>query len=288
MQGHLLNAAPQNDWKTIRPRVGSLMEAGRKDEAIQLLTGLIAQHPNAPELHAQLGMVYYQLKDYETALPHVSRAVQLNEGSLEYSMNLAEVLLASRRFPTAVEFLSAVQHRFRGNVPFHYNLGLALYGARDFASSLHQFREVSRIAPSLAQGHYFQANCLAAMGEYSPAEAAYRKALQLRPDDPACLFALGKLLQLAGPDRLSDSISTLEQSVKLDPTHTPSLFYLSLAYEKAQRYDQARVILEDITARQPDRIEPHAALARIYYRLKMRDRGDAAAATVRRLRDQAR
>lgn len=264
------------------------MKSGRSDEAIQLLTGLLAQHPDAPELHAQLGMVYYQLKNYDAALEQLGRAVQLDEHSLEYSMNLAEVLLAGRRFPAAVEFLKAVQPRFRGTVPFHYNLGLALYGARDFAASLRQFREVSRIRPDMAQGHYFQGNCLAAMGEYAQAESAYRKALQSKPDDPACLFALGKVLQLAGPGRLNDSISMLERSVKLDGNHTPSLFYLALAYEKAQRYDEARVILEDLTVRQPDRIEPHAALARVYYRLKMQVQGDAAAATVRRLRDQAR
>ncbi len=283
-----LSAAPEDDWKAIRPKVGHLMETGRKDEAIQLLAGFLQQHPDVAELHAQLGMVYYQTKNYDSAVLHLGRAVQLDESSLDYTMSLVEALLADRRFPVTLRLLSAVEPKFRGNVPFHYNWGLAFYGARDFAASLRQFREVSRIAPQFAPAHYFQGNCLAAVGNYDQAEAAYRTALTLRPDDPAYLFAMGKTLQLTGPDRLNDSIEALEKSVKLDSTHIPSLFYLGLGYEKAGQYDRARVLLEEVAGRQPNQVEPHAALARIYYRLKMKDRGDSAAAVVRRLRDQAK
>src|SRR5688572_31284341 len=151
----VLNASAEDDWKTIRPKVGSLMEAGRKDEAIQLLTGLLQQHPDAAELHAQLGMVHYQLKDYNRAVLSLGRAVQLDESSQDYTMNLVEVLLADRCFPLAIKLLSAVEPKFRGRVPFHYNWALAYYGARDFSASLRQFREVSRIDPQLAPGHYF-------------------------------------------------------------------------------------------------------------------------------------
>lgn len=263
------------------------METGRNDEAIQLLTSLIQQHPKAAELHAQLGMVHYQLKNYDSAILSLGRAVQLDESSRDYTISLVEALLADRRFPVAIKLLSAVEPKFRGNVPFHYNWALAYYGARDFTSSLRQFREVSRIDPQFAPGHYFQGNCLAAVGNYDQAQVAYRKALDLRPEDPAYLFALGKILQLAGPERLNDSIVVLERSVKLDRTHTPSLFYLALGYEKAGQYDRARVLLEEVAARQPNQIEPHAALARVYYRLKMQERGDAAAAVVRRLRDRS-
>jgi tetratricopeptide (TPR) repeat protein len=284
----ILNATPEDDWKAIRPKVGSLLESGRKEEAIQLLTGLVEQHPDAAELHAQLGMVHYQLRDYDNALLCLGRAVQLDDSSIDYTMNLVDVLLADRRFPVALKLLSAVEPKFRGTVPFHYNWALAYYGARDFTASLRQFREVSRIDPQFAPAHYFQGNCLAAAGNYDQAEAAYRKALRLRPEDPTYLFALGKVLQLAGPERLNDSIGLLEQSVKLDRTYIPSLLYLGLGYEKAGQYDRARVLLEEVATRQPDQIEPHAALARIYYRLKMQERGDASAALVRKLRDRSK
>lgn len=284
----VLSATPADDWKAIRPKVGSLLEAGRKEDAIQLLTGLIQQHPDAAELHAQLGMVHYQLKDYDNAVLSLGRAVQLDDSSLDYTMSLVDALLADRRFPVALKLLSVVEPKFRGTVAFHYNRALAYYGVRDFTASLRQFREVSRIDPQFAPGYYFQGNCLAAAGNYDQAEAAYRKALKLRPEDATYLFALGKILQLAGPERLNDSIGALEKAVQLDRTYLPSLLYLGLGYEKAGQYDRARVLLEEVAALQPEQIEPHAALARVYYRLKMQERGDAAAALVRKLRDRSK
>ncbi len=262
------------------------MESGQSGEAIRFLTSLLQENPNAAELHAQLGMVYYQLKDYEHAVLSFGRAVQLDDSSLAHTMNLVEVLLADRRFPVAIQLLSAVEPKFRGQVPFHYNWALAYYGARDFHTSLQQFREVSRIDSRFAPAHYFQGNCLAAEGSYDQAETEYRKALELRPQDPAYLFALGKVLQLAGPERLDEAIATLEHAVRLNRDHTPSLFYLGLSYEKAGQYDRARRLLEEVAGRQPNQVEPQAALARVYFRLKMREQGEAAAAAARRLRDR--
>jgi len=271
--------------ESLRP---ALVATRRREVTQPQARRLHEQHPNAAELHAQLGMVHYQLKNYDSAVLSLGRAVQLDESSQDYTMSLVEVLLADRRFPVAIKLLSAVEPKFRGKVPFHYNWALAYYGARDFSSSLRQFREVSRIDPQFAPGHYFQGNCLAAVGNYDQAEAAYRTALTLRPEDSTYLFALGKILQLAGPDRLNDSITTLEKAVKLDRSNTPSLFYLGLGYEKSGQYDRARVLLEEVAARQPNQIEPHAALARVYYRLKMQEQGDAAAAIVRKLRDRSK
>ena len=114
--GFLWGGLQQDDHRDLRGRIGPLLNDGRVADAERLLREELAKHPQSAELHAQLGMLYYQVKRYEQAIEELGRAVQLNGTNAEYTMNLAEVLLASRRFPVAVDFLLGIKQgslRFR-------------------------------------------------------------------------------------------------------------------------------------------------------------------------------
>jgi tetratricopeptide (TPR) repeat protein len=229
--------------------------------------------------------VHYQLKRYPQAIEELGRAVQLDETNSEYALSLADVLLAARRFSVAVEFLTAVKTRFERLPAYQYNLGLAYYGARDFATALQHFREALKLAPTLDPARYFEGNCLAAIGDLEGAQQAYREALEASPGKPDYLFALGKILSLSGPEHDGEAISLLEKALAVKPDHSPSKLYLALAYERANRLPEARELLEAVARAHSDQIEPHVALARIYYRLKQRDKGDEASRTVKKLRE---
>lgn len=277
-------AQPQAS-RVSRQLIGELVAAGKAGEAENVLRDAIAKEPDSAELHAQLGMLHYELKNYDAAIAALGRAVQLDEANAEFSLNLADVLLTARKFSVAVEYLVALKGRF-GSLPrFQYNLGLAYYGARNFATALDHFRVAARRAPKLALARYFEGNCLAAMGRLPDAQQAYRDALKLEPRQPDYLFALGKILSLSGPEHDPETIAMLKLALAAKPDHYPSKFYLALAYERTGRLPDAMDLLEAIVRAYPDQLEPHAALARIYYRLKLRDKGDEAARTVRKLRE---
>jgi cytochrome c-type biogenesis protein CcmH/NrfG len=279
-------ASPQSPSSSVERReIGQLLAAGKTQEAEKRLRDALAQSPNSAELYAQLGILYHQLKRHAEAIEHLGRAVQLDEGNAEYAMGLADALLTARRFGVAAEFLTAVKPRFQKLPAYQYNLGLAYYGARNFAASLEHFRQALKLAPDLDLARYFEGNCLAATGDLEGAQQSYRAALARNPEQPDYLFALAKILSLSGPEHDPETIALLEKALALKPSHTPSQLYLALAFERSGRLGEARDLLEGVARDFPDQIEPHAALARIYYRLKQRDKGDEASRIVRKLRE---
>src|SRR5688572_16121300 len=101
--------------------MGELLTSGRTDEAEKLLREALRSNPNSAEAHAQLGMLHYQLKRYPQAIEELGRAVQIDETNPEYALNLADVLIAARRFSIAAEFLTAVKARFETLPAYQYN-----------------------------------------------------------------------------------------------------------------------------------------------------------------------
>ena len=279
-------AAPQDQPGSVsRGAIGELVASGRMDEAEKLLREALRKNPNSAEAHAQLGMLHYQLKRYPQAIEELGRAVQLDETNPEYALSLVDVLLAARRFPVAAEFLTAVKARFETLPAYQYNLGLAYYGARNFATALQHFREALRLKPKLDLARYFEGNCLAAIGDLEGAQRAYRAALEVAARKPDYLFALGKTLSLSGPEHDAETISLLEKALAIKPEHSPSKLYLALAFERSNRLAEARDLLEAVARAHPDQIESYVALARIYYRLKERGKGDEASRAVKKLRE---
>ncbi len=58
-----------------------LKEMGRYEEAITVLSEGIAADDERPDMHNMLGVCYFKQQDYETAIRHFTRAVELNPAS---------------------------------------------------------------------------------------------------------------------------------------------------------------------------------------------------------------
>jgi tetratricopeptide (TPR) repeat protein len=264
-------------------RARSLIQAGRLIEAQEALQKAALEIPDAAEAHGELGLLFYQLQRYEEAVRQFGRAAQLSPDTARFSLGLAEALLGWRRYPVALEFLLAVASKFANLPEYQYNLGLAYYGVHDFPLAQAAFEKAVSLAPQLDPAHFFLGNTYAAMGALETATRHYRKALEIRPGNAAYCLALGKVLGQLGPEHDAEALRWLEKAVESKPDDVPSQFYLGLAREKAGDYRGAQALLEAVARRSPNDPAPHAALARVYYRLKDREKGDRESAIVRKL-----
>ena len=69
-------------------------EAGRPDQAVDLLEALVASHPKFAPAYNDLGVLYYQRGDRERSLVRHRQAVALAPEDLEFKKNLAGLCLA--------------------------------------------------------------------------------------------------------------------------------------------------------------------------------------------------
>jgi tetratricopeptide (TPR) repeat protein len=160
-----------------------------------------------------LALVLAQEGERETALRHLSRAVEIEGASpaAAYAHHLTGLLLAELDRPedAATAFAKAIALR-ADHAEAHLHLGLARRSTLDFAGALASLREAVRLAPDDARGRYELGRELLRAGRAGEAVAHLRKAAGARPEDAAVLYALGRALQAAGrPDDAAAALAAL-------------------------------------------------------------------------------
>ena len=189
----------------------------------------------------------------------------------------------------------AEAHASLGFVRLHYD--------RDWDDAERELRKAIELRPTNQVAHRWYAYSLSAMGRHEEAFAEIERARQISPQSPVIATAVANVLFLAG--RFDEAIEQCRKSLELDPGAVAARTVLRWAYEKkgmhnealgafeqersfagetpttyAKRahvlaatgsYDEARVILEEITARRNEEWVTAYEIAIIYCLLGDRD-----------------
>ena len=268
-------------------KLAKVLVEDRQPQAAQLvLEHVVTLLPDSAESHALLGMVLANKNEYERAAQEVGRAVQLTPDSAEYSMRLAEILILWKHYATALEFLTAVQPRFGTLMEYKYKLGLVYYSLPRIPQAIAIFDDLARERPDLDLVQFFLANCYQTTGDYEKAEPHYKKAIELNPKQASYYTALAQLLRKQSKDRTEETLVYLEKALQLDPKDVQSKLELAFCHEKKLNYPRAETLLEEVVQLQPDLLQAHVGLARVYYRQKKKEKGDREKTIVARLEAQ--
>lgn len=103
----------------------SAYRLGRYGEARAMLVQAVDLLPDRAEAWLWLGLAAYALQDFDTAIPALERAVQLDPSPVA-RLNLGAAYLAKKRFSDAEQVLTQVVLEDPGNAEAWYNLGWAL------------------------------------------------------------------------------------------------------------------------------------------------------------------
>lgn len=267
---------------------GVLFEAGDLDAAQVVLQHLVASSPESAEAHAKLGLLLSRKNRFKEAALHLRKAVQLAPDSPEYSIAFAEVMLLWRHADAALKFLMAVRDRF-GTLPeFQYKLGLAYFALNQYPRAIIELDKLALQLPESDLVQLFLGLSHVAAGNLDQAETHFRKAIELNPGKASNYVPLAQLLRKEGGDRIDEAIRYLQTLLERDPSDMQLKLELALCYEKKQRLEESQVLLEDVTRTQPQQVQAHVALARVYHGLGKSQEADREKSIIRRLEDERR
>lgn len=220
-----------------------------------------------------LGVYYFKRSDYEAALDHVLRSIDvLDSLGLEDDLILPYNNLAM--INSRLEHYEESQNAYRFIIEqlepagpsmqlaaVNNNLGISLYAQQKFAESVPHFEEVVRIAtelkfpPGIALGEINWAKALNDLEQHEQAlehgESAYGLSLQLnmKSQKASAMRELGRSYSALGKHGVAlafhDSTVQLFRDVQQMGELFPSLFYQSEAYEKAGRPAKALEIFQE-------------------------------------------
>jgi tetratricopeptide (TPR) repeat protein len=264
--------------------LADILLRGREDaSARQVLQYAASKSPDSAQARARLGLLFYQEERLPDAARELLSAVQLAPDSAEYSLGLADVFLVWKEYSAALAFLLSVRSRF-GNLPeYQYKLALAYFGSEQYDRAISMLQALDREHPDLDLVNYFLGNSFVRTGDLKKAELYFNRAIQLDPKNPSYYASLSELLMQEGEEELDKAIGALQKALRIDPDHVTSKLDLALCYEKRKEYEQARILLEEITRQQADLLPAHVVLARIDHKLGKKEEEDGETATIWRL-----
>jgi len=274
------------------------LAARNYEEAESDFKKLLQIDPTIAEVHATLGLVYFQEKKFDEAVPELRRALQLkptlSRTTTLLAMSLSELgqyqealpglengfhkatdpltkrlcglqlmraYTGLRRDSDAVAIALELNRLYPDDPEILYHTG-RIYGNFAFLT-LHKLEEV---APTSVWRHQAAAEAFESEGSTNASIGEYREVLKLDPHRPNIHYRIGRTLlarwQLTHlPEDRAEAAKEFEQELQLDPGDANAIYELAEIHRQLSELDQAQQLFEAALKYYPDFEEAQVGLA---------------------------
>lgn len=278
--------------------IGGYFEQGEKALAEGRLSDAEATYlkleklaPNMAEVYGRLGLIYFQERRFEEAIPALRQAMKLKPSLPNTDLLLAMALSEMGRFPDALPGLEkgfhhgtdtalkrmcglqleraytgmrrdsdAVQTALELMRAFPNDPEVLYHSGRLFGNYAYMsMQKLAEVAPDSVWRHEAAADAYQSSGNRELAIAEYRQVLAQAPHRPGIHFRLGRALL---PQSASEAAGEFEAELALDPTNSNAAYELAEIHRKAGELDQARDLFAAALKYYPDFEEANVGLAR--------------------------
>jgi TolB-like protein/Flp pilus assembly protein TadD len=217
---------------------------GNNGQSAQFTTAATPSNQNVEAYNALLQGNFYDnrhtVDDSRKAIDYYQEAIRLDP---RYALAYAK--LSGAAVTLAVNFSGSIPTR---------EVQDAIAKARASA------KRSLELDPNLADAHSAQGRTLRSIDlNFVGAEAEFRRALELAPQDASVMLALGTQMALLG--RLDEAVALDQAAIALDPLRSASHQNLALALTPLGRYDEAEAAVRKAIELQPQAAASYAWLA---------------------------
>ena len=274
------------------------LAVGRYSEAEQDYEKLANLEPGVAEVHATLGLVYFQEGMFDRAVPELQKALKLKPGlpradsllamcraemgdynlalpSLEKcfrqsadstikrmcGLQLTRTYTDLSRDSKAVETALELNRLYPDDPEVLYNTG-KIYGNFAFLT----MQKLGQVAPNSLWKHLAAAEAEESQGATDAAIGEYREVLKIDPNHPNIHFRIGRTLLAraegkAGSSDLAEATTEFEQELQLDPGNANAAYELAEIHRKAGQLEDAQKYFDIAVANYSNFEEAHVGLA---------------------------
>ncbi len=238
----------KGDWENARGQLEPLHGAQPKNARIAIL----------------LGDTYLRLKEPSAAVTLLTPLDRENsqDMDLQYVLGSALIQTGQRR-----EGISRVEKAAEaGNSADAYMLaGATLLQINELEQARRDLETALRLDPKLPGIYTLAGTARDKTGDVADAEAAFRQALILNPNDFEANLYLGGILYKRR--QLDEAKMFLDKALRLDPKSSMARYEAAMLKNASGEYAVAAQDLEQLVHDDPKWLEPHVELAALYYRL---------------------
>ncbi len=254
------------------------LTAGKYAEAQLAFEQLAPAHPEIAEIHANLGLVYFEEKKFEQAIPELRRANRYSEAlsGLEKGfrsrdrgmkrmcgLELVRAYSGLRQDDKAVEIALEMSRLYPEDPEVLYHNG-KIFGNFAFLS----IQKLSQVAPDSVWTHQAAAEAYESQSSYNAAIGEYRQVLAIEPQRPGVHYRLGRTLlarsrETSSAEDRGAAVKEFEQELKIDPLNASAAYEIGETHRNAGEFGDAQNFFELALKNYSDFEEAHLGLAAV-------------------------
>ncbi len=227
-------------------------QTGALDSAINHYRHAAEFMPDYLPLHVRLGQTLLEDGDTQGAKAQFQLVVDREVDNAAALAGLGNAAIRERQFPQAVGYLEAALAADSAATQLRYPLALAYRQTGAVEKAQAQAALGGREGPALADpllesmarlsqsSHYYITLGFTASyeGRYQDAEALFRDAVRVNPDDPTAHAALGRVLELL--KRFDAALDEFDMALGANPKHVMAAYFRGALLEHLERDAEAR------------------------------------------------
>lgn len=225
-------------------------DIGDRDTAQVALERAVAINPTLSESRANLGNVYLERGRVDDAIQQYHAALQLNPNDPKTYNNLGNAYMELDLLGDAIP---SYQHALDLDPNFldaYRNLAIVYTKQERYNEALVLLSQAVRIDPQNAQVHSQFGDVASRQGDYGSAVQQFHKALSLKPDFAEAYYGLAVCYREQG--QTTDEIQAYLSALSIQPDMLAALVNLGNAYFNQGRYDAAVQYYSQAAALKPD------------------------------------
>jgi tetratricopeptide (TPR) repeat protein len=237
-------SAPQAQEDPLAPLMLRAQDAIDKKDfaaALESLQKYIAQKPDDPIAHFQLGYACAELERWEEARAEFSRAIALDPKMAPAHLNLGMVLMDSEPLPAAEAFRRAAELQPGESRP-RFLAGFAFEQAGKFTEAIEQYRGALAISPRDYEYHFALGRALLRADNAVDAEVQFQEAVAARGNSAPARLGLAQAL--LAQKKYESGTDALAEYLKLNPDDRAERFDRASSLLQIDRYDDALAELD--------------------------------------------
>lgn len=225
------------------------------EQAIDLLSKVPASSPLKRNAEIMIGFDYNALEKVDEARAHLSKLVKADPSDLDAVTALGNVLRAHKMFKEAADVYTQGIDTLKTPQPAHwqlfYNRGIALERTKQWPKAEADFKTALKLRPDQpAVLNYLGYSWVDQGMNFDEALAMIKKAVELEPTDGYIVDSLGWVYFKLG--RFEEAVEELERAVDLKPEDPVINDHLGDAYWKVGRKLEARFQWNHAKERNPE------------------------------------
>jgi tetratricopeptide (TPR) repeat protein len=255
----------------------SLFKSGALKQAIQIFTPLLksqpSSSPDALHLNVLIGMAHYGLGEYAAAVPYLKEAAIRDPKSLQLRLALVQSCLGSKQYQCVLDIYREILMLNAESAEADMLAGEALDEMKDSTGAIQQFRAAIKVNTKEPNVHFGLGYLLWKLDRYEEAGHEFKAELENVPNHVLALAYLGDVkMKLQDPE---SALPILEKVIGIDPGVELAHLDLGVLYFDASRQDDALRQLVAAEKINPNDVNVHWRLARLYQAIGKKDEAKA-------------